>query len=284
MENLYKLKSDYTDDEIKVFIEENKDQLKREYIDFRYVILNPKNLIGIEEFNQDFFDEIDEIENKISQGTSFENILENINVNIIDISKFAPSSSEQINEELIYSKKETKLDLIESGDNFLLYNIDQEYDLSPDLDDEIIKSEISELIYQKGKFDYNRKILEEIQNNKFDNTKFDELSNFNKEYMSISSINDDKVFEINSVKMLYSLPVNSFTLVNNSENKIYLVKITGFNKNLLNKEGEDYKNFVSSEFTNTRKSILAAYDQLLTSKYKIQLNQKTIDRVKNYFK
>jgi peptidyl-prolyl cis-trans isomerase D len=284
MENLYKLKSDYTDDEIKVFIKENKDQLKREYIDFRYVILNPKNLIGIEEFNQDFFDEIDEIENKISQGTSFENILENINVNIIDISKFAPTSSEQINEELIYSKKETKLDLIESGDNFLLYNIDQEYDLSPDLDDEIIKSEIVELIYQKGKFDYNRKILEEIQNNKFNNTKFDELSNFNKEYMSISSINDDKVFEINSVKMLYSLPVNSFTLVNNSENKIYLVKITGYNENLINKENEDYKNFVSSEFTNTRKSILAAYDQLLTSKYKIQLNQKTIDRVKNYFK
>ncbi len=78
--------------------------------------------------------------------------------------------------------------------------------------------------------------------------------------MSISSINDDKVFEINSVKMLYS------------------------NKNLINKEGEDYKNFVNSEFTNTRKSILAAYDQLLTSKYNIQLNQKTIDRVKNYFK
>ena len=284
MENLYKVKSDYTDDEIKVFLEENKDQLKRKYIDFRYVILNPKNLIGIEEFNQDFFDEIDEIENKISQGTSFENILENINVNIIDISKFAPSSSEQINEELIYSKKETKLDLIESGDNFLLYNIDQKYDLSPDLDDEIIKSEIVELIYQKGKFDYNRKILEEIQNNKFNNKKFDELSNFNKEYMSISSINDDKVFEINSVKMLYSLPVNSFTLVNNSENKIYLVKITGYNKNLPNKEGEDYKNFVNSELTNTRKSILTAYDQLLTSKYKIQLNQKTIDRVKNYFK
>ena len=47
---------------------------------------------------------------------------------------------------------------------------------------------------------------------------------------------------------------------------------------------QDYKNFANNEFTNTRKSILAAYDQLLTSKYKIQLNQKTIDRVKNYFK
>ena len=73
-------------------------------------------------------------------------------------------------------------------------------------------------------------------------------------------------------------------MVNSSENKIFLVKITGSNKNQFNKEDEDYKNFVNNEFTNTRKSILAAYDQLLTSKYQVQLNQKTIDRVKNYFK
>ena len=84
--------------------------------------------------------------------------------------------------------------------------------------------------------------------------------------------------------MLFALPINSFALVNSSENKIYLVKITGSNKNIFNKKDEDYKNFVSTEFTNTRKSILAAYDQLLTSKYQVQLNQKTIDRIKNYFK
>ena len=122
-----------------------------------------------------------------------------------------------------------------------------------------------------------------IQKKKFDNLKFEEIAGSNKEYSSINSIEDDKLIDINSVKMLYALPVNSFALVN-KENKIYLVKITGYNKNLVNKEGEDYKNFVNSEFTNTRKSILAAYDQLLTSKYNIQLNQKTIDRVKNYFK
>ena len=102
--------------------------------------------------------------------------------------------------------------------------------------------------------------------------------------MSINSINDDKVFEINSVKMLYSLPVNSFTLVNNSENKIYLVKITGTNKNSFNKTDEKYLKFVNSQNTNNRKSILQSYDQLLNNKYQVQLNQKTIDRVKNYFK
>ena len=283
MENLYKTKDDYTANEIEVFIDENKDQLKREYIDFKYVILNPKNLIGIEEFNQEFFDEIDSIENKISQGSTFDTILEDINVDIIEVNEFAPSSSKQINEDLIYSKKASKIDLIESGDNFLLYNIDNQYDRAPDLNDEIIKGEIVELIYQKGKFDYNREIIEEIQKKKFDNSKFEELAGSNKEYSSINSITDDKLIDINSVKMLYALPVNSFALVN-KEDKIYLVKITGTNKNSFNKTDEKYLKFVNSQNTNNRKSILQSYDQLLNDKYQVQLNQKTIDRVKNYFK
>ena len=283
MENLYKTKDDYTANEIEVFIDENKDQLKREYIDFKYVILNPKNLIGIEEFNQEFFDEIDSIENKISQGSTFDTILEDINVDIIEVNEFAPSSSKQINEDLIYSKKTSKIDLIESGDNFLLYNIDNQYDRAPDLNDEIIKGEIVELIYQKGKFDYNREIIEEIQKKKFDNSKFEELAGSNKEYSSINSIEDDKLIDINSVKMLYALPVNSFALVN-KEDKIYLVKITGTNKNSFNKTDEKYLKFVNSQNTNNRKSILQSYDQLLNDKYQVQLNQKTIDRVKNYFK
>ncbi len=283
MENLYKTKDDYTAIEIEAFINENIDQLNREYIDFKYVILNPKNLIGIEEFNQEFFDEIDLIENKISQGSTFDTILRDINVDIIEVNEFAPSSSKLINEDLIYSKKASKIDLIENGDNFLLYNIENQYDRAPDLNDEIIKVEIVELIYQKGKFDYNRKIIEEIQNKKFDNSKFEELAKSNKEYSSINSIEDDKLIDINSVKMLYALPINSFALVN-KEDKIYLVKINGKNKNSFNKTDEKYLKFVNSENTNNRKSILQSYDQLLNNKYQVQLNQKTIDRVKNYFK
>ena len=166
----------------------------------------------------------------------------------------------------------------------MLYNIEKKYDKVPDLSDEKINSEVTELVYQKGKFDFNRKIIEEIQSKKFDNSKFNKLGGYSKEYASINSINDDQLFEINSIKMIYSLPVNSFALVNNKENKIYLVKIIEANQNSFNKQDEDYKNFVNNEFTNTRKSILAAYDQFLNNKYQVQLNQKTIDRVKNYFK
>jgi len=284
MENLYKIKDDYTSDEIKAFIEENKDQLKRQYIDFKYVVLNPKNLIGIDEFNQDFFNEIDAIENKISQNESFSSIIENINVDVNNINEFAPDENTSTNEKLIYSKKSSKLDIFESGDNYILYNIENEYDRSPDLNDEIVKSEIVELIYQKGKFDYNRKIIEEIQNDGFNESKFIELSSGKIQTGSINSINDDGLFEVNSIKMLYSLPQNSFALVNNTNNQIFLVKIKDINKNTINKQGEEYKGFVNSQNTNNRKSILQSYDTLLNNKYQVQLNQKTIDRIKNYFK
>ena len=284
MENLYKIKDDYTSDEINTFIEENKDQLKREYIDFKYVVLNPKNLIGIDEFNQDFFNEIDAIENKIFQNESFSSIIENINVDVNNINEFAPDENTSTNEKLIYSKKSSKLDIFESGDNYILYNIENEYDRSPDLNDEIVKSEIVELIYQKGKFDYNRKIIEEIQNDGFNESKFIELSSGKIQTGSINSINDDGLFEVNSIKMLYSLPQNSFALVNNTNNQIFLVKIKDINKNTINKQGEEYKGFVNSQNTNNRKSILQSYDTLLNNKYQVQLNQKTIDRIKNYFK
>ena len=284
MENLYKIKDDYTSDEINTFIEENKDQLKREYIDFKYVVLNPKNLIGIDEFNQDFFNEIDAIENKISQNESFSSIIENINVDVNNINEFAPDENTSTNEKLIYSKKSSKLDIFESGDNYILYNIENEYDRSPDLNDEMVKSEIVELIYQKGKFDYNRKIIEEIQNDGFNENKFIELSSGKIQTGLINSISDDGLFEVNSIKMLYSLPQNSFALVSNANNQIFLVKIKDINKNTINKQGEEYKGFVNSQNTNNRKSILQSYDTLLNNKYQVQLNQKTIDRIKNYFK
>ena len=142
--------------EIQTFLEENKDQLKREYIDFKYVTLNPKNLIGLDEFNQEFFDKIDSIENEISQGVSFEVILKDINIKVIEIKEYDPSKNKKENEDIIYSKRSSEIDLIENGDNFLLYSITNKFDRGPDLTDQTINDEIRELVYQKGKFDFNK--------------------------------------------------------------------------------------------------------------------------------
>ena len=110
------------------------------------------------------------------------------------------------------------------------------------------------------------------------------MGSSNIEYLTLNSINDNNKFETNSVKILYSLPVNSFTLVNDKDDNIYLVKLVSSKKNIFNKTDENYLKFANNQNTNNRKSILQSYDQLLNDKYQVQLNQKTIDRVKNYFK
>ena len=284
MEGLYKEKNEYTDQDLVVFIKENEDQLKREYIDFKYVVLNPKNLIGIEEFNQEFFDEVDKIENQISEGADFETILKNFKVEVKEIMEYAPTSKAQTNESLIYQNKSSKLNLVEHGDNFLFYKINKEYDKSPNLNNNKTKGELVELIYQKGKFDLNRKILEEIQSKKFDNSKFEDLGSNNLINVEIKTINDDAIFDINSVKILYTLPINSFTLINDKDNNIFLVKIVDSKENFFNKSDKEYIQFVKNQNTDTRKSILQSYDQLLNNKYQVKVNQKSVDRVKNYFK
>ena len=141
-----------------------------------------------------------------------------------------------------------------------------------------------DLVYHKEKFELNKRVLEEIRKKEFNNDKFNEYTAENLEKASINSINDDSAFEANSVNILYSLPINSFTLVSDKDNEIYLVKIVNSKNNPYNENDENYLEFVQKQNTENRKSILGSYDQLLNDKYKVQLNQKTIDRVKNYFK
>ena len=43
-------------------------------------------------------------------------------------------------------------------------------------------------------------------------------------------------------------------------------------------------NLLKNQNTDNRKSILQSYDQLLNNKYEVKVNQKSVDRVKNYFK
>ena len=74
LSDFYKKKEDFTDKDIVKFIEENKDSLKEKFISFKYSKITPENLIGLNEFNNLFFEKIDELENEISNGTTFENL------------------------------------------------------------------------------------------------------------------------------------------------------------------------------------------------------------------
>ncbi len=281
LKNFYKKKEEITENDLKIFLKENEDQLKVEYLDFDYMIINPMNLIGINEFNQSFFDKIDEIEVDISNDVDFKTISSNINIKPINVDNFKFSSNKNEIEKKIFELRNNNFDIFEIDDNYVLYKINNTEEKKPDLTDDQTKNEVIELVIQKNKFDYNKKLLDKIKNSEFSNDDFIKMGQNKINNIKLNSIKDNKKFEIDAVKLLYSLPINSFTLINDEKNNIYLTKIKNFENKTVNKEEfEKYNNKLNSNIKNT---MLKSYDLFLNDKYNVILNQKTIERVKNYF-
>ena len=284
LQTLYKSEDKITKEELETFVEENKDQLKQEYIDFSYVLVNPKNLVGLDEFNQAFFDKIDFIENEISKDVDFNSILSNLELEPTTVKDFSLSNTPKEIEDKIFNAKSEKTGLLENNNDYIFYNIDNVKTKSPDLTNEQSLSDMKKLVFEKNKFDFNRKILEEINNKSFNQAKFDELGSEISESITLNSVKDNKKFNINSVRVLYSLPVGSFTLINDDQNNIYLSKNESLSNETIDYESPEYKSFAATQLSNDRKNILQSYDTFLNDKYTVDVNKQTLERVKNYFK
>ena len=283
LKKFYKKKEKISDQDLKKFINENKDQLKVEYVDFNYAILNPKNLVGIDEFNQAFFDKIDQIEIDISNDAEFETIIENLDIKQIKVKNFKFSKEANEIEKKIFELRNNKFDIFENENDYIIYKIENIDQKEPDLLDEQIKNDILQLVYQKNKFDFNKELFEKISNDEFNNDDFLEMSNGENETAKLNSIKDNKKFEINAVEILYSLPINSFTLINDENNNIYLAKIKKFYSEASDSNNDKLKSYIEKQNSNTKNTLLKSYDLLINKKYNVVLNQKTIERVKNYF-
>ena len=104
------------------------------------------------------------------------------------------------------------------------------------------------------------------------------------ESLVLNSIKDNKKFDINAIELLYSLPLNSFALINDEKNNIYLTKIKAIDSENIVISEKNIKPYIAEQKTKNKNSLLKSYDLLLNKKYNVVLNQKTIERVKNFFK
>ena len=280
----YKKIDEFTDKEIKFFVNENSEKLKQDYIDFSYVIITPENLTGLKEFNQAFFDKIDDIENKISKNIDFKIIINDLNISPIIKKDYINLENKKTIENKIYNSRKNKLQILEDEGSFIFYQIDKVKNKLPSSDNSKFKAQIKKLLFQKEKYEFNTNILNQIKKNEFNQTSFDKLGNNNVKKIKLNSIRDNKKFEINSIKVLFSLPINTFTLIADDKDNIFLAKTINYEDKEISQNSEDF-NIISNEASaQNRKGILKSYDYLLSSKYKVIVNEKTLERVKNYFK
>ena len=284
LDNFYKKAETFTKNEIKIFIDENEDKLKQDYIDFSYVIINPKNLIGLEEFNQAFFDKIDDIENEISKNIDFKTIIKGLNLSPTSVSSYINIDNKKTTENTIYNSRKNKIEILEDNGAYIFYNINNSITKIPSLEDDKFKTQIKNLLFQKEKYEFNKKILNKIGEKKFNQASFDELSKNNIDRIKLNSIKDSKKFEANSIEILYSLPINSFTLITDKQNNIFVAKTISYEDKNISQNSDEFNSISNEASALNRNSILQSYDYLLNNKYKVVVNEKTLERVKNYFR
>jgi len=278
----YKKKNEFKKKDILNYLKLNSENLKRDFIDVRYVKLTPEILTGTSEYNEDYFTKIDEIENDIFNTNNLSELLKDYDG--LKISEIKDLSLLKANNELkeIFNYKESdQIQILDKEDYFLIFKNQNYRQEVPKLDEQFT-SELKEILYREYKFKYNQDLFSKIQSNEFNDSNFKKLIKDKNEYKKnrINSIKDNNIFDINSVELIYSMPINSFLLVANDKEEIFVLKILGESDNLELNEKELFlktKNKIKNE-------IYSSYDQFLNKNYNVEINYNTLERTKNYFK
>ena len=293
LENVYKKQDDFTTDKILKYIDENKESLKEKNISFNYSKITPETLIGIDEYNDLFFQKIDNIENDISNGFTYDELLRKNNLKSVFQANFKLNDkniSEVINKDVlkkIFNKaEENKIELLEENDFYVLYEIKKVEKILPSIESTNFISNVKEIMVNKSKNDFNYDLIKKISQKSFTQKSFEDISassNTGTENISITSISDTEKFTIDSIKHIYSLPKSSFGLIGDKNKNIYLIKILNISESHISKSSENYKKYTNLTNVKIRDSMYSSYDFHLNNKYKVKINEKTFERVKNYF-
>ena len=273
--------------EIDQFIKDNEENLKEELIDFSYAKITPSNLIEIDEFNNEFFKKIDEIENSILNGSNIEDIKKKYNLKLEYFNNYNNDDEEnEILKEIYQKKNDDKIQLIDKNDYYLLYEISKIKKILPSKTDLNFIKRIKENLVLKKKYEYNKDLYQKIQEKKLNEDEFLKISKGKRNIFNkiIKSEDDNEIFDKDSIKLIYSLPVNSFVLITDVNNKIYLAKINNiFTKNLPKIDIKNKEYLVKSN-SKIIDEIFSSYDLSLNKKYKVKVFENTLDRIKNNFK
>ena len=285
LKNIYKKEQEFTENEILSYINNNKDKFKNELITLSYLKITPDIITDQKEFNESFFAIIDEIENLILNGKKLEEIAKMYSLTTTNIERYDNSGSENFLKEIYNKKNEEKIQLIDKNDYFLLYEIKEIIKVLPDTKDENFIKKVKKDIYENNKYELHKKLLTKIQTNKFTDQDFKEITDgYDSSKKTVNGINDFSKFNSESVNLLYSLPKNSFLLLVDNSNNIYLSKINEIYEKNLDKFDKNLSNYLKKSKDKVKNNLFSSYDFLLNEKYKIKINQKTLERIKNYFR
>ena len=101
---------------------------------------------------------------------------------------------------------------------------------------------------------------------------------------TIKNLKQNEIFSESILKRIFLTKDNEIDLItNNTLTKNFLILVLKTEYKKLKKDSNEYEQYEAKARLNLINEIYKSHDMSLNEKYKVELNQKTIERVKNSF-
>ena len=295
LEKIYSQKK-IAETKIKDFYEKNKEFFKDKFITFRYLKLSPEILTGKKDFNEIYFKKIDEIENGILDGKNFENITsfgsKNVKkVDSINSKKFKKNGDLfQIDEKLlgeVFGIQNLNTPSFISFENqFYIVEVLNEENSILDINNKSVKETINKQIKIINLIEENASLIKKINNKKFGEKEMIELSKKHSVPIGkteIKNIKDVSKFNDVLLKQIYNYGSDQIFIVTDypTAKKNFLVKIDKEIDPIINPDSDFYKGYVKKANAHYISKVYKSYDSYINAIYKININEKVLERIIN---
>ena len=298
LNDLMKNQTKFTENEINQYYNKNRDSFTEIYKTIEFINLTPKNLSDAEEYNDLFFEKIDEIDDLIVQNVQLNSIVKKFdldNLKSITINEIGENVNSKkikvIDDDFIKKvfnfENENTAELIEHGNKFFIFQISKIDSIEKKVTEESVRKKIILELKKKDK----RKMLGEIVN-KINNKNFkkSDFYKFSKEKeliikkIEINGKNDDKIFKKELLGQIYRYNKDEVIVVADiGLIEIYLIYISEVKNKTVDKNSDEYNEYLNLSRSSIATNVFNTYDTYLNKKYEIDINYKALNGVSSYF-
>ncbi len=294
----YHSKNKPSQESIKELYERNKNIFFTEVKSIRYAEIKPELISGSKEYNENFFRQLDVIENNVLDGQIFDETAKANNLKIIEFDKINVRKENENKKKLdnlpdnlfkkIYNLKTPQSPEVINIDNkYYLAEIKEEEKKNRPMNDPEVLEALNAQLSFKQKIENNTSLAKDISLGAFADNNFKKFADDNgllvKDY-KISNLKQNEIFDEGLVKRIFLTKDGDINLITNSTlTKSFLISTKKTEYKKLDKNIKEFEQYEAKARLNLINKIYQSYDESANQKYKVEINQRTIDRVKNSF-
>ena len=298
LNDVFEKKLNFSENQIESYFNQNKDTYNVIYKSIKFIKLNPINLTGNDEFNDLFFQKIDEIDDLIVDGKNLDFLLNRFNLesarsvtfNELDQNKISETDAHFPNELIkkVFDINEVEPTvLIEHKNKYFIVEVTKTENIQKKITDQSVKKEILLNLKKQTKRKLISEIISKINKNNFKKNDFDKLSkdeNVIIKKVRLENRNDDNVLKQELIDQIYAFSEKKVIVAADIEfMENFLIYIDKIENVSINENFENYKKYFDLSKNEIADDLYNTYNSYLENKYEININYQALDKTKNYF-